>query len=335
MKVTHQGIAEKAGCSRAVVTQVLNRSHRVRVSPETRRQVLEIARQLGYEPRNVTTHNIGYLVPAAHIQLDATTAFFEMANRILHAHGYRLILLSFEADSHDEIRQLVTPKAMDGVIFGDWDESLFAHASRKSLPSLLMVDDAELSVAGDQICFDTGETAAIATRYLLGRGHRRMLMIAGTPTSGFSRRLHAGMTQALAEAGLPPENGQLFGTFSKNRNAGDELGDALLQALRGTEPPTAIIAANANGAIVVLNRLQQAGCRVPDDVSLVSLFDSHRLQALRPLISATTAMGETLVAEAIRCLLHRIRHPETMARRFFLPGEIIERHSVMSLMAVI
>lgn len=321
------------GLSRPLVTQALTRAHRVRVSPETREEILRVAREMGYQPRNVTTHNIGFVVPSSQIGLDVVSNIFLTATRLLREHGFRLMLFTFDADDVASMRQLLNQKTVDGVILGEWEESAIYHTICASLPTLVLADTPEISTPEDQISMDTVATAARAARYLLERGHRHIALANGPTYSGIIERTGQGILQALSEFGLPPENLHLLNAAAHGDAAEDEDGieAAIRRVLSCPQPPTAFITLSPGGAISLLNRLQKAGYRVPEDFSVLSIVDSERISNLSPAITATTGVGEEVVETAIRFLLNRIHHPETELQKVFLPGEIIERQSVRSL----
>lgn len=109
----------------------------------------------------------------------------------------------------------------------------------------------------------------IATRHLLGLGHRRIAVIGGPEQMICSRARLAGYRSALDEAGVPVRSDYIVaGDFE--RDSGLELGRRLLQL---PEPPTAIFSCNDLMALGVYEAARQAGLSIPDDLSVVGYDD--------------------------------------------------------------
>ncbi len=64
MRITHQHIADKLGISRTLVTSALHGSSGSRISSERRREIENLAREMGYRPRNMTTRVIACIMPS-------------------------------------------------------------------------------------------------------------------------------------------------------------------------------------------------------------------------------------------------------------------------------
>jgi LacI family transcriptional regulator len=172
---------------------------------------------------------------------------------------------------------------------------------------------------------DTVATARSVTERLLREGHERFCILTGPIKIGNHERLMRGVMQAMSAAGQPLDNVSVIQNEEERKV---EVEDALLPLLKGRKPSTAVITGSPGGAMVILNRLQRNGYRVPDDVSVVSLIDSPRLEALRPAVTATTATGRKEVRLAVEHLLEQIKRPHIAPQRVLLPGEIIERDSI-------
>ncbi|GGL65700.1 transcriptional regulator [Microlunatus endophyticus] len=109
----------------------------------------------------------------------------------------------------------------------------------------------------------------IATRHLLGLGHRKIAVIGGPEQMMCSRARLAGYRSALDEAGVPVRSDYILaGDFE--RDSGLELGKKLLSL---PERPTAIFSCNDLMALGVYEAARQAGLSIPDDLSVVGYDD--------------------------------------------------------------
>jgi LacI family transcriptional regulator len=174
-----------------------------------------------------------------------------------------------------------------------------------------------LVVTGRQVdadrvyCLDVDSTvgARLATEYLIGQGHRRIVFISGPPDHPDALQRLDGYRAALAAARLP--------FTAKLVAAGDYLesgGQAAINALLDARVEfTAVFAANdqtAHGAMLALYR---RGLNVPQDVSLVGFDDlpssAFTIPPLTTVHRSTDELGEA-AAEAIIDLIER-RAPQS------------------------
>lgn len=321
--MTQQDIANSVGVSHVTVSHVLHRSRLSRVSAEMQEEIFRVAREMGYQPRDVTTHTIAVVVEPDSLWFDVTTNVLTHADEILRNHGFRMSVSTLGAANMDEAPARFDQKSVDGVIFTEWHAGMEQYISELSVPSLLIADTDQAPANIDQIAMDTTFTAGEIARYLLQRGHKYLCVVTGIAGVGMHERLKRGVFDALKEAGLPEKNLSVI-----HDREDEEFERKLLWLLKQKAAPTAIIGGGPGNAFVTLNRLQCNGYHVPEEISLVSLIDSPRLTALKPKVTATNALGYQHIEAAIQRLLKRIKRPALKAERTLLPGGVIERDSV-------
>jgi LacI family transcriptional regulator len=326
-RVTQQEIARVAGVSHVAVSYALHRKLHKRISPEKQQEIRRIAKAMGYQPRALTTYTIGLALPVHSLRLDITTSQIVIADGILREKGYRLTIAAFDEQHPSSHGLLLNQKNTDGVLLIDprfpTDEII-----APDLPRVLMADADEAHLKGslDQVSMDTRETMKRVVAYAVEKGHQKIGLVASVQRSVYDNHLREGFRAAFKEQALPLRNTSVIEVGNRGNTAGP-----LLNSLSGKDAPTLIIAGSSARALYVLNTLQWAGYRVPDDVSLISFIDSERLPLLHPAVTATTASNQEVVALAIERLLQRIENPDLPTERVLLPGEVIERDSVKAL----
>jgi len=174
---------------------------------------------------------------------------------------------------------------------------------------------------GIQLTLDDRGGAATAVRHLLGLGHTRIACILGDPRYGSSQARLAGYHEAIAEAGLEPDDALvLSGDFTF------QSGVAATQALlAGPAPPTAIFASSDEMALGCLSALDQAGLRVPSDVSVVGFDDSAGSRFSRPQLTTVRQPLIEMASEAVRRLIQKPATEQDSAQAF--TSELIVRDS--------
>jgi LacI family transcriptional regulator len=315
--VTIRHVAADAGVSLQTVSRVINDGPNVR--PEVRDRVQATIKKLGYVP-SIAAQRMGgsrsYLILALNDR-DRTIADWrarqgtDWVDQMLLGgmlkcaeHGYRMIFELVDTHSdHVERELLGTIAALqpDGIILTP------PHSDNPQIVALLdgqgipfaRIGSKE-NGAGIAISMDDEGSAILATRHLVGMGHRRIGFIAGSPEYDLSGWRVDGWRAAMAEAGLPTDGLLAQGDFSA---ASGQAAAAQLLAL--PLPPTAIIASNDQMALATLDVAASQGLQVPRDLSLISFdntplayFAQPPLTAIDQPIAATTAMAVELVIAA-------------------------------------
>lgn len=143
-----------------------------------------------------------------------------------------------------------------------------------------------------------------ATEHLIELGHKRIAFVRGPRMNLDAIERRAGYRDAMAAAGLEPGPEEGEGFFEE---AGYEATQRILR--RGT--PTAIVCASDVSAVGVITALQQAGLRVPDDVSIMGFGDFPIARFWQPNLSTVRLPLDDLGALAARAMV-RLHLGETI-----------------------
>ncbi|HEY0217392.1 MAG TPA: LacI family DNA-binding transcriptional regulator [Cellulomonas sp.] len=302
-RVTITDVAQEAGVSVATVSKVINR--RDGIARGTAAHVQAVVDRLGYEQsivarslRSHRTHVIGVLVAEFE---PFSTEILKGAGTALAGTDYALLAYTGGGSGRPGWERryltrlsgtlidgavLVTPTVVDAAV----EVPVVAvdpHAGPGGLPT---VDS------------DNLHGAVLATRHLIGLGHRRIGFLGGRPDLESSRLREAGYRQALAEAGLTVDPALV--RVAEYQRGGADTPTAAMLALPA--PPTAIFAANDLSAMGILDTARRLGVRVPGDLSVVGFDDIPESAATEPPLTTVRQEIQQLGGAAITLLLRQL-----------------------------
>jgi len=327
--VTIVDVARRARVSASTVSHVINGTRLV--APATRRRVEAAIEAAAYRPnalarslRSGRSHALGLVLP------DSGNPFFAELGREIQlaalAAGYSVFLCNTENDPDKEQHSVnvLTRARVDGLVLVAVDERGDALRAlvRQKVPVVVM-DRERPDLPLDTVLTDHRQGGRLATRHLLGLGHRRIGFIAGPTGLSPSELRVDGHRGALEEAGLAPEAALLrHGDF--HPESGRVAARALLALPR---PPTAILACNDLMALGVLRAAAEAGRRVPQDLAVVGYDDIELAAFTVPPLTTVAQPRREMGRAAVRLLVNRLASRGLAPQQVLLPVAVTVRQS--------
>ena len=327
-----KNVAARAGFSVATVSRALNDTGYV--APETRKRILEAARELSYQPnlrarglRKQSSHSIGLIIPNL---LNAYyTALADALTQLLAGRGYHLILASTRDDAalEDVTVHEMVGQAVDGLIWVPTAPGpvLLEYVTERGVPAVAIVR----RVPGDRVdtvIFEDLAGSRAATEHLMRLGHRRIGYIGGDIAFSSNRDRQSGYVEALKAAGLPLDEALVRLGPPRSTHGFLACGDLL----RLPSPPTAIFVGSNALMPGVLHALRQSGLRLPEEMSLVCFDDIDWFSFSVPPITAVRTEENRLAESAVDLLFEHIEHREDLERPpvvIEIPFELVVRGS--------
>jgi LacI family transcriptional regulator, galactose operon repressor len=329
-EVTLADVAEVAGVSASTASRAL--SGRGELSPKTRAAVIEVARELQFEPshlarslRTKTTHTVGFVVP------DVSSPFYASALRgaqgALKEAGYRVLLMDSgqAADGEaEELRTLIAHR-VDGLLVstvgierGRFD----GLVTRRGTPCVFF--DSVLAGRGaGSVLLDNRAGIELLVDHLVEHGHEQIGLLTGSldETSGVERRdvfLAAMRRHGLAVRAEHVAGGQWS----------SECGfAATLAVLEATLRPAALVSSSVELALGALAAARERGLRVPDDLALATFDDAYFAELLDPPLTAVAYDPVGLGRRAAELLVGAMRDGDTERRDERIPVDLVRRRS--------
>ncbi|GAA4467801.1 LacI family DNA-binding transcriptional regulator [Phytohabitans houttuyneae] len=266
-------VARLAGVSHQTVSRVLNEHPNVR--QETRLRVLEAMQALNYRrnlaARTLVTRRSGTLgVVGLETTLFGPASMLYGIEDAARTAGYFVTVASVRTLERRSVLEAVDRLCQQSV------EGIIAIAPKPAVTNALVQVPSGLASVGvgggadddavPTVRIDNAAGARLATQHLLDLGHATVHHVAGPTDWPEARERIEGWRGTLYAAGAPVPPVEA-GSWSAQ--SGYEQG----QALARDPAVTAVFCGNDQIALGVLRALQEAGRRVPQDVSVVGFDD--------------------------------------------------------------
>ncbi len=199
----------------------------------------------------------------------------------------------------------------------DFTYDLFRATDSRGAPSV-NIDTWLEGYPGSQIIADNGRGMEQGLEYLAALGHKRITLLLSEQAwhpniaarievfENFTREngLHGAIVEtepvpeAWDELRLPLEN-------SYDWRVGEDVANAVL-----VTRPTAVFAVSDIGACMLMKRLQMAGRKIPDDISVIGFNNEGICRMVYPELTSIAQPFEAMSEKAVQLLTQLGRPPE-------------------------
>lgn len=314
-------IALRLNISTSTVSRALR--DRYDVNPETKRQVLELARELKYLPssqalalKQKRSMLWGVVVP------EIDNEFFSDAingiENVAFESDYNVLICQTRDSAAREIRIIenLLSARVDGIIISLSSEVVsVSHLQRVmdyEVP-MVMFDRTSDEIDTHRVLNDNYEGAFKAVSYLIEKGRRKIAHLCGSQNLYISRLRKQGYTDALKAGGLKLNEALVVESGFKREESRAKAYDLLLK-----HKPDALFCASDNIAIGALLAARDLKLNVPEDLAIMGFSNLSISALLEPPLSTVDQpafeMGQAAAQLLLETITQRPKNLEAQTR---------------------
>jgi DNA-binding LacI/PurR family transcriptional regulator len=335
-KATIKDVAKLAEVSPSTVSRALRDNPRI--SRDVRRRVREAAQALNFHPNQMArglvkqeTRIVGVLF-AESASLSMGHPFYPAVlqglGKVAGERRYHM-LLSTGAENMSEA-EAMRAMADSGFASGLVCLSTLTDAAETAAVALPVVEIGH-PLHPEKSCYvdnDNVRAGYEAARYLLERGHRRLLFLGYDGRYIMMANRLSGFRQAVTECGAPArEDWVVPARLIENMPDFTRLGEIF----RAPDRPTAVVSMDDPLSIGLVGLLNAMGLSVPADVSVVSFNNTQAGRYHAPALTSVDVHPRELGERAMTLLLDVIAGTAATPAHIDVPFTLIERASVTGL----
>ena len=326
--VTLQVVADRVGLTKGTCSAVLNKSAASRSVPaHTQEKILAAASELNYRP-NFHARNLGtkrtYMIGVVTQEIGDFygSPIISGIERYLRQKGYFFLTVAHRHDPKqlENYSHLLLDRGVEGFITIDTIMDRPLALPTVAVPGHLRLKDVT------NVVLNHRRGARLALSHLRELGHTEIAFMKGAHISPDSDDRWNSICEVAAELGIRMPASLVVQLESDDSTP--QLGYPFAKKLLARERPfTALFAYNDISAIGSIHAFQEAGLRVPEDVSVVGFDDIriavHNNPALTTVRQPLEKMGET----AARTLLERLEDDTPWMPKIVIEPELVVRDS--------
>lgn len=334
--ISTRELAELAGVSQSTISRCLN--DHPSISFETKQKVRKLALQYGYVENQKgrksllsgKRRTIGVLITSRpffdDLFINYTLNLLMTKAAEKNYYTIPLPLSTFEEGGMEKLQDLIRLNIVDSfiILHRHFDQQLHDYLQMLGIPHIYLLHCSRNSYqAVDIVDSDNFTGGYLGTQHLIRHGHQNIITVT-CPFREYEDRT-AGYRQALADSGIPfrPE-------FVLTANASyEDAYRTVTENLHIIRQASAIYVQSDILTIAVANAIQDAGLRIPEDLSIIG-SDGYELGLIShpQLDSVAHPIGELVELVISRLTEISQGSKQQTPRQIILRPYIIERGSV-------
>lgn len=309
-QITMKEIAKKLGVSVSTISRALKDSPELH--PETKRKIVEAAREMNYQPnllaqslRISRSKTLGVIVPeiTSHFFASCISGIQDVAN----TRGYNVMICqsneSLELEKAN-IRTLVSSQ-VDGLLISlSRETNQFDHLydlyNREI--NFVLFDRVNEEIPVSKVTFNDVGGAYQVVKHLLEGGNRRIVYVSGPEDLYISKKRKEGYLKALNEFGIEVDPTLIF---VSDLNVADNV--RVAREITEMQPrPDAVFCMIDPVAVDVLTEWKTMGIKIPEDMALAGFTNNPTAAVVEPPLTTVAQPGYEMGKLAVSHLLDQL-----------------------------
>lgn len=329
MKISIKQLSEMSGFSPATVSNVLN--GKKGVNKDTAELIMKLARESGYLNENRMT-SIKLVVYKKHGWVLSDTPFFsfltEGINEECRASGYDTVICNLNEHSEDfesHLEQILSDPNSGILLLATEMGEEDVKAFHRAVAPLVVLDASFEQMEFDTVLINNTDSVNNAVGHLIKMGHREIGYLKSSMRIQNFRYREAGYRRAYEEAEIAVNPAFTVELTPTMEGAYKDMARFLE---RNPQLPTAYFADNDIIALGAMKALKEAGCRIPEDISIIGFDDLPFCEISSPPLSTIRVFKQEMGQMAVKRLLDKIKSQSKIVSKIQIGTEYIERESV-------
>jgi LacI family transcriptional regulator len=334
--VTIKDIAKALGLSTSTVSRALRDSYEI--SPETKKVVLEYAKEINYRPNPIAlslkekrSRSIGIVIS------EIANSFFSQAingmESIAHEQDYNVIITQSRESYDKEVSslQFLASRSVDGCIISVSTETKdFSHITDlndRGLP-IVCFDRVIDGMEAHKVFADNFKGSYDATNHLIKNGYKRIANLSNAEALSISKERLAGYRKALEDNNIAFDE-SLVKYCAHGGMLYEEVDDAMNSILKLKQKPDAIFACADKLTTNCMRFCKTKGIKIPDDIAVVGFSNLDLTELLSPSLSVVRQPAFEMGRVAAELLIKSIESKRAVTdfEDRMLPTELLVRES--------
>ncbi|MCI5586458.1 MAG: LacI family DNA-binding transcriptional regulator [Lachnospiraceae bacterium] len=330
--VTLADIAARIGVSNVAVSKAL--AGKSGVSDELRIKIKKVADEMGYvsnsasKKESLSTGNIGVVIPENYYSYSSSfygQLYEKVVKSLFNNQYYGILEILSEKDENNRVLpNVIRDGKVDGVIFmGQTDREYIEKMVNQTEIPVSFLDTFVPMANVDTVISDGYYGMYIMTHYLIEKGHRKIGFVGNPDSTSSIMDRFWGYRKALRESGIEFQPEWEISDREKNGKMYDRL-EALQNILEAYVCNCDITAHR------LIQRLEEEGCKVPEQVSVVG-FDNFLPMGLttEDRITSYEVNMNQMADTCVKSLIKKIKHKKYVSGIQIVTGKIVVKNSVM------
>ncbi len=336
--VTIKDIAKKLGLSTSTVSRALRDSYEI--SPETKKVVLEYAKEINYRPNPIAlslkekrSRSIGIIVS------EIANSFFSQAingiQSMANEKGYNVMITQSQESYEKEVlnMQFLSSRSVDGCLISVSTETEdFSHITNlynRGFP-IVCFDRVIEGLETHMVIVDNFKAAYDATTHLIKNGYTKIACLTSAPHLSITKERLLGYKKALKENDIQfsenlvkycPHGGMVY----------EEVELAMSELTEQREKPDAIFATADKLTTNCMRYCRKAKVKIPENLAVIGFSNLDLTELLSPSLSVVRQPAFEMGRLATEMLISMIESKRAVSEfhKKILATEIFERESTM------